>query len=64
MEDKDFKKAFDNIARDDGALLRFDLKSNTFGSFTPEGVPKTMFRPQLGEMPSRYSTALEYFYGQ
>jgi pyocin large subunit-like protein len=32
--------------RPNGEILRYHLNSNTFGAFTKEGVPKTMFRPR------------------
>jgi len=56
--------ALRRVRSSDGACLRYDLRTNTFGSFNPQGVPKTMYKPIPGEMPAKYSTPLEYFYGQ
>jgi len=39
--------AFSKI-RPNGEILKYDLKYNTFGAFTKDGVPKTMFKPRLG----------------
>ena len=39
--------------------------SSTFGSYTPEGIPKTLFKPGASKnLPSKFSNPLEYFYGQ
>jgi len=49
----------------DGVHLRYDPLTNTFGSFTADGVPKTMFKPDMTKLQhSKYSSPLEYFYGQ
>ena len=49
----------------DGAYLRYDPVTNTFGSFTAEGVPKTVFKPGVSKpLLLKYPTPLEYFYGQ
>ena len=37
------------IRSSDGAYLRYDPLTNTFGSFTPVGVPKTMFKPGISK---------------
>lgn len=34
--------------RPNGEVLLYDVQTNTFGAFTPEGVPKTMFKPTEG----------------
>ena len=45
-----------------GEITIFDPKTNKFGAYTKEGIPKTMFKPD----PSihRYKTNIDYFYGQ
>lgn len=49
----------------DGAFLRYDVENNIFGPFTPERVPKTLFKPGvLKPLNSKYANPLEYFYGQ
>ena len=53
------------IRSSDGSCLRYDPLTNTFGSFTAEGIPKTMFKPGISKpMHSKYSNPMEYFYGQ
>ncbi|MBA4155810.1 hypothetical protein, partial [Flavobacterium sp.] len=34
--------------RPKGEIIRYDLLSNTYGTFTKNGVPKTMFKPKQG----------------
>ena len=34
--------------RPNGEVLLYDVQTNTFGAFTPDGVPKTMFKPTEG----------------
>jgi pyocin large subunit-like protein len=34
--------------RPSGELLRFHEETNIFGSYTKDGIPKTMFRPKDG----------------
>ena len=34
--------------RSNGEILSYQTQSNTFGAFTKDGVPKTMFRPREG----------------
>ncbi len=34
--------------RPNGEVLLYDVQTNTFGVFTPDGVPKTMFKPTEG----------------
>jgi pyocin large subunit-like protein len=31
--------------RVNGEILRYDIKTNTFGAYTKDGIPKTMFKP-------------------
>ena len=45
----------------DGAYLRYNPVTNTFGSFTAEGVPHTVYKPTPGKMPARYSNTLGVF---
>ena len=53
------------IRSSDGACLCYNPSTNTFGSFTVEGVPKTMFKPGISKpLRSKHCTPLEYFYGQ
>ena len=53
------------IRSSDGACLCYDPLNNTFGAFTAEGVPKTMFKPGISKpLNSKYSSPMEYFYGQ
>jgi pyocin large subunit-like protein len=35
-------------ARSNGELLRYNQETNTFGSFSRDGIPKTMFNPKNG----------------
>ncbi len=48
--------------RPNGEILKYDSRSNTFGSYTKDGIPKTLFKPDPSK--HRHSTNLEYFYGQ
>jgi pyocin large subunit-like protein len=34
--------------RPNGEVLLYDIRSNTFGAFKPDGVPKTVFKPKEG----------------
>jgi pyocin large subunit-like protein len=34
--------------RSNGEILLYDVQTNTFGAFTANGVPKTMFKPMKG----------------
>ncbi len=37
-----------NKTRVNGEMLRYNPSTNTFGAYTKEGIPKTMFRPEDG----------------
>jgi hypothetical protein len=45
-----------------GEIVLYHPETNTFASFTKEGVPKTLFKPDVSK--HKYSTNLEYFNAQ
>ena len=34
--------------RPNGKILRYNQETNTFSSYTKDGIPKTMFHPKRG----------------
>lgn len=48
--------------RSNGEIVCYHPESNTFASFTNEGNPKTLFKPDV--LKHKYTTNLEYFNAQ
>lgn len=48
--------------RPNGEILLYHPETNSFASFTKEGVPKTLFKPDTSK--HKYNTNLEYFNAQ
>ena len=45
-----------------GEIVLYHPGTNTFASFTKEGIPKTLFKPDV--LRHKYSSNLEYFNAQ
>jgi pyocin large subunit-like protein len=43
-------------------ILKYNPSSNTFGAFTKDNIPKTLFKPD--SLKHSYNSNLNYFYGQ